>query len=481
MFDGELCELVGTVKPNLTPIQSTNPPLHNDSIPQTKKNPIPTSLTDENGDLFYSTLPLFLKNENSIKIPAKTQRVLERYIPCEMLKEIHPNREVAIELCLFWLTNLTNTYFLSLETNDLYRKAGWKDLKASYLDEQFSGSWKTRKAIQAVLEHKTTKGAIIECDHLYLQGLHSFGYRLGSSYFGKGIINYELKTEYVKKMVRKHYLGLLSKSSKNIICRNLFVVYGNITLPTKEEITLEAKKLIKDKHISNKGMELTFLNKHAKNYYKDADKRSFVEDCIEIFEYLTDNGLMIPQPGDEKSGGRVVDSFTLMPGWIRDMIKINGKRITKADYSALHPNIAATIYGGTYKFITHEQVAEESGIDKKTVKVEHLSFFNKTWEQMGYSPLFDYYNSKQPKMMEQIYLDKTYNDYQKTEKHKITSVKLFSKETDLITEAVELLNKEGIYVGYIYDALFSEPNDNKRVMEIMNLVALRQGVYTTAK
>jgi hypothetical protein len=55
---------------------------------------------------------------------------------------------------------------------------------------------------------------------------------------------------------------------------------------------------------------------------------------------------MIPSAGDERNGGRVVYSFTLMLAWIRAQITIDGKKLRECDYTALHPNIAVKLYGG---------------------------------------------------------------------------------------------------------------------------------------
>ncbi len=207
---------------------------------------------------------------------------------------------------------------------------------------------------------------------------------------------------------------MLSDSTDNIICKNLINVYGDITLPTKEQILKEAKRLIKFEggYFTEKQKKLTFLNKHSRDYFKDSDKRSFVEDAVEIFEYLTDNGLMIPSAGGEESGGRIVDSFTLMPSWIRNLVKYKGKILIECDYKALHPNIAIKLYGGNKGYITHGDIALELK-DDVNVKVEHLSFNKEVW-QMKQSPLFEYYQKHEPKMIQNIINEKYSSEY----KHK---------------------------------------------------------------
>ena len=50
-----------------------------------------------------------------------------------------------------------------------------------------------------------------------------------------------------------------------------------------------------------------------------------------------------------------------------------------------------------------------------------------------------------------------------------------------MTEVVSRLNEEGIFVGYVYDALFFDPVYSQKIVEVMNEVAVYLGVFTTAK
>jgi len=190
---------------------------------------------------------------------------------------------------------------------------------------------------------------------------------------------------------------------------------------------------------------------------------------------------MTPHVSGEKNGGRIVDSFTLMPSWIRNMCTINGQPIVEIDYTALHPNIAMELYGGGSSYITHSEIAEKANIDLKLVKKEHLSFFNKTWDQMMHSPLFTYYWLNEPDMMENIYRDKTNYFFFDVNRYKITSRRMFRKEVEIMSDVIKTLNAEGIYVGYVYDALFCHPDQKQRVQEVMNEVILQHGVKTKAK
>jgi hypothetical protein len=149
----------------------------------------------------------------------------------------------------------------------------------------------------------------------------------------------------------------------------------------------------------------------------------------------------------------------------------------ECDYSCLHPNIALKLYGGTKEYITHAGVAKSSGVDFNLVKLEHLSFFNKNVWQMKQSPLWEYYTKQEPKMMNNIVSEKKSSIYG----YKETSRRMFFKEVEIMTEVIQTLNVEGIYVGYVYDALFCEPNHAGRVKEIMDKTVLAHGVKTVAK
>lgn len=132
----------------------------------------------------------------------------------------------------------------------------------------------------------------------------------------------------------------------NPICANLVRMYPKVELPTSAELLTIGKKLVKQGRTTKKGKLLTMRNKHKNDYWNDWQNRSFVEDNIKLFEFLTGRGFMIPSAGDMASGGRVVDSFTLMPAWIREQITIDGKKLAECGYTALHPNIAIKLYGG---------------------------------------------------------------------------------------------------------------------------------------
>lgn len=417
----------------------------------------------------YAKFPLFFEASDFIFIPNKVERVLDRYVSKADLKEINPDIEVAKELCLIYLSNLSNAFYEST--------SGWKRLQASILHSQLSTDTSKRvyTKIFELLKKGSSAGPIVERSNNYTKGQESYRYRLGEAYRNKGIKKYKLSTNYAKNLRRKTYFSTLNMAMDNVIGKNLINLYSSIDLPSVEEIKIEAKRLIKLNYLTKKGKILTQRNKHKNEYWNDFENRSFVEDSIELFLRLTENGFLIPMVGDAKSGGRVIDSFVLMPSWIRNLCKINGKQIVEADYSALHPNIAMNIYEGNSEYLTHNKVAEMANIDVKKVKVEHLSFFNKRWESIEKSPLYSFYMENESNLMYKLKFDKEMFG------HKITSKRMFKLEVDIMTSVISKLNSEGIYVGYVYDALFCSPQYKEKVTNLMNQEIIKFGVKTIAK
>ena len=170
-----------------------------------------------------------------------------------------------------------------------------------------------------------------------------------------------------------------------------------------------------------------------------------------------------------------MDSFALMPSWIREQITIEGKKLPECDIVCLHPNLAINLYDGSLTYLTHQMVADRAGIHVDNVKIEHLSFFNMKWNDMRKSPLFDYYSKNETDMLTRIYQDKKEHGY------KITSKKMFKVEVGVMTDVIRYLNAKGIYVLYVYDALLCVGKDENLVIEIMNRIILEHGVKTSVK
>lgn len=437
-----------------------------------------SSTSDENFDkYFYDIYPQFLTDVNCIVVPKKVKRHLEREIPLSLLHKVDKDKNVAIEKCLIVASNLTSTIFSDEK---------WKSLSSTLLNEQIKrgrdNTFLYKHALNVLTYTSKYSNPVIEVKknvfdkESYQQGVSSKVFKLNSSFSEYGTINYYLTDNNCLQKRRKYIYSKLKKAKENSIANNLLNLYPSIELPSMDEMFLEAKRLIKINYKTKKGKQVTFLNKRKKEYYPNHKARSFVEDNLKQYEYLTQRGFMIPIIGNDRSGGRVVDSFNLMPSWIRKLIKIDGENIAEVDFKALHPNIAMSLYGGTKKFLTHQQIALESGIDVSRVKIEHLSFFNKRVRHMKKCALYNYYLTNEPDMMFNIVNDK----YKSKDSYKITSKRMFKKEVEIVTECINEINKKGIYVGYVYDALFCKGSDVDTVKKIMDEVILKFKVYTTA-
>ena len=413
-------------------------------------------------------LALQFPNVNSLLIPKKSEYNLRKYTPKIMLRGIDSDVNLAVEKCLVFLSNLCSTYY----TDDK-----WKSLNATILHQQTKSKDNTYiyTRIIDVLKHGTSKGAFIEVNDSYLEREYCKKYRLTDTYLKAGLVEYIIKDAGLVLNQNRLFYEQLNQAIEHPICSNLIKMYPKIELPTSKELLVIGKRLAKDGHRTKKGKILTMRNNHINEYWKDSDNRSFVEDNIKLFEFLTKRGFMIPGVGDEKSGGRVVDSFTLMPAWIREQITVDGVKLAECDYTALHPNIAIKLYDGKLTYLTHQNVEERTGIDVKSIKIEHLSFFNKQWLAMLKSPLFPFYSNHEPYMLSRIYNDK------KEHGHKVTSAKMFSVEVAIMNDVIKHLSTIGINVLYVYDALLCEEKDKAIVVETMNRIILEHGVYTCVK
>lgn len=433
----------------------------------------------KNIDEFYAQFATFFPAVNSILIPKKSEYNLRHYVSKKLLKKIDKDVDVAIEKCLLFLSNLASTYYLkSID--------GWKPLDSRILHQQSKKKDNTyiyTKIVEVLKQGTKKTGPMIEImknekgTEKYSKGSSSKSYRYAETYLKAGLTEYFLSDDEILEKRMKDFYKDLSGANSCSISKHLINSYQYVDLPSKKDMLIEAKRLIKNGYVTNKGKKLTMRNKKSDSHWKDPEKRSFVEDNIELYQFLTLRGYMIPIKTDENNGGRVVDSFTLMPSWIRNMCKMNGNKLFECDYTALHPNIAISIYNGKEGYITHDRVAEELGVDRSVAKLEHLSFFNKKWEDMVKSPLFKYYSDKEPEMMENIFRSKSGSRFG----HKVTSMDLFDFEVGIMTEVISRLSELGINVLYVYDALLCEEKYVYMVSMIMNSVASEKGVKTTTK
>ena len=422
------------------------------------------SRIDVQGEVEIS--PSFLTDSTSIHIPAKTESVLRASKIKKKLREINEDEEVALELCLMFLSNLSNTYMSTVD--------GWKRLNASILQNQLKLS-RSKQEYQKIIELLSDEssfrsGAIIEVYTGYATGI-SRQYKLNDRFFGKGIVVYHLKTDKVKNLRRKSFFKALAEARTNPIASHLLNnVYPYLDLPTKEEIHAEAKRIISGGGKVSRGRELTYLGSRRRDKV-NLEKYCLVEDSLQVFEHITGNGLMIPSKSDN-AGGRVIDSLNLMPKWIRSLVKVKNKKLAECDYTCLHPNIANALYGADeIGHISHEGVAKDLGITKAEVKVEHLSFFNKRVRDMKRSPLFAYYKEKAPTMLDNVVK-------RKKRSHKDVTMDMFTAEVSVMTECLARFELKDIPAVYVFDALYVPRQFEETAKEIMNEVVKEGGILT---
>ena len=432
----------------------------------------------ECNEQIYARFAPYVESPNKITIPKKARYAIERHLSKKDKKEINKDTKVVDEMCYLFLSNFSNT---------IYRDDKWKALNSTILKGQTKwksdNTWNYTKIIDILKKGTKKKGPFIEVKvnkdgvETYQTGTSSKEYKLTDTYLNAGLEEYELKDVNLISNRKKYINSKAVAFYNNFICQNLFHVYQQIELPTEEQVLKVGRELAKNHKETKKRKIITMRNKHGNSHWKDYKNRSFVEDNIKRYLNLTKNGPRIFSIGNDKSGGRVVDILTLTSSWVRNLIKINGEPICEVDYSTLHPNIAMKIYSGSGKNINHDEVAAYLGIDRKIAKTEHLSFFNKSWNQMRKSDLFKYYMDKEPEMMENIKNDK----FSYPMKYNITSRRLFKVEVEIMTKAIKELNEMNIYVIYVYDALYCEPKYKNTVVTAMNKVVKEMGINTYVK
>lgn len=413
-------------------------------------------LFKENGlELTEDLLTLIENNNKKFKIPSKVEAKIN-YISEEELLTIHKDLITAKELILSFLSMFKETYLISKQSTGQVA-LGYKQLSSEVLRKRLDMG---PKNIYKKVIDLTIKYGIVEKGRSYKVGERNNEYRLTSTYFGKGIVDYQIKSKVILKRQNKLEYSNLKKVLNCKIATNELLNRSLLKFPTNEEARAHLIKLEAQGKTNKKGKRIRLKETLSPHDYGDY---VFIEEYLVILDYLRE--LTIPIIASENGGGRVITAFNFLPSTLRSLVTFNGEPLGEVDYPCLHPNIVNTLYGGSGNTITHDNVAEYLNISRQEAKVEHLSFFNKSWSQMTKSPLFKYYCEKEGNMMGRLYEEK------KTMGYKITSRKCFEIETEMQRETINCLRDKGVICFYVFDAIMVPKEDIKIVKEVMNKTA----------
>lgn len=406
-----------------------------------------------------------------------------KYIPKRDFKTVHENISVAQELTLIIISNLSDTWSKTQNSEDPRTKMGYKRLCSRILEKQVKYnpnlSSPYKKILDLLLQHN-----YIEVGQPAIYKPGNIGkcteYRLTRKYFGKGCDPYILQTTEVKRMRNTEFNNNFEKVLRTEIGRNHLKMLTKIQWPSEMLVKETLNQAVKENYSNKKNKRLVWLRKHSKNTYPQKEY-IYAEDYFNSFLHLRDN-MKMPIIKDEwfregKLQFRLATCFTLLPSLLRRLITLGDEPIFENDYAALHPNIVQKIYSGTNKEqLTHDKVANHLCISRDVAKLEHLSFFNKRVVDMRKSPLWDYYESKEPLMMESIIHEKSTSPLG----HKATCWRVFASEVHLMEECIKRLTQLGVDVIYVYDALYSIKDEQSTVKRIMNEVASEMGFHSKA-
>ncbi|MEX0596703.1 MAG: hypothetical protein WD512_09395 [Candidatus Paceibacterota bacterium] len=310
---------------------------------------------------------------------------------------------------------------------------------------------------------------VIETDDSYKVGFYSKKFWLTDYALKKGIREVEITNKKVLKNLTEYKECLLEKAETNTITSHLLKVNPTVTLPNSEDLLEKGKAMVKSKTKNKKGKCYKLRGKKPKAETIKTRNYRYIEDDIDLFRQLTNGGIKVPVVGSERSGGRIICAFALMPSWIRDEVRIDGEETVEADYSCLHPNIANKLYGSNETSITHKIVAKFLGKTKSEIKKEHLSFFNSKYNLYINFDVTDYYKAHHPELFKNVLNIKDL-DIQNGTENTVTYA-IFKEEVKLMSRVFEKFAKQGIKALYVYDAVRVKKSDSKLAVQIMNQTA----------
>ena len=424
-------------------------------------------------DITYSLYCILKGIETEISIASKTEAKLE-FISKKELLTIDDDIDVAKELILIILSNFSNTSTLSNNSNDERVVQGFKKLYSPILKAQVKKDSTKTSPYKKILNLLIKYNMIEKGKNYSTISKSSNEYKLSGIFYNKGIVGYKLKTEVAKRLSNKDKVSNLNACLSTVLGRNALNNLERVEMPSLEEVKIHLQNKIKEGYVNKKGKKLISVGKNPARY-KDRTDIVTLENYLRDYKYLKEH-FNIPIVTGENAGHRVITKWNLMPSVIRELVKVDEKLLVECDYGSLHPNIANRVYRGENKInINHDTVSEFLNITRKESKVLHLSFLNLRVEDMKRSPLYEYYKVNHLNLLNKIEDDKLRHG-----SHKITSEKMFTVETQMMSLAVARLQEEDITVLYIFDCLTAKEEDSARVREVMNQVAEDFNIKTKA-
>jgi hypothetical protein len=348
----------------------------------------------------------------------------------------------------------------------------------TYLRKIFDDKRTATRALKILLKGSEQQGPIIEVIQKANpnKGLCT-EYRLTAKYRNRNLQSYTITNKKLLTKLAIMFDEEIQEVFDNSIMGYQVASYNYIELPTLEDIYEQADEMVNTK-ATNKDGKIYNYKRKLTEVQLNRDKYVFIEEQINIFKTLTSNGYITPSYS-EAAGGRVADSFTLMPSWIRKLCTINGNPLIENDFTSLHPVIIAYHYMNRvsdaeankmksvlkeYNGDLHAFIAARMGIPRNKVKKSHLSIFNKRIEAMEKDSVWQCWATEFPEYAKVIIEDK--QDYTMGmnmdgviasgfEPHKNTSRMLFRLEVDLMTEITKELTESNIPGIYVYDAIYT--------------------------
>lgn len=381
---------------------------------------------------------------------------------------------------------------------------GWIDSPTERL-RWVSQSW--YKLLMKPLINGTDKqGSIIDeraSDH---EMKMSRSFSISEKYLKRSSQQYELKSKsLISKLFKRRYEAAVKALNDSALIQ-LMQTYPKLEMPPLEAVRAAGVSLSRkgkgDKDaLSKKGRVLINLNKRSKETFlkqsghdiegktKKQISKLFREnyyslnDHIKIYEDFLLSGFRIPH---RQKNGRVDDSITGMPEWIRKLIRTNNEPMMEVDCAALHLNIPFALAKNVSPkakeaFLKqagdmHSIIAKYLTIGRDIAKMEALSFQNKRVKDMEKSPIYQYYTSEKIGIME--YLDWLKQTKEKT--HRNTSLLLFGYESQIIWSAMRKCAANDITVYQVFDGIGCPKSKVPKVLKILNKALRDYGVPTNA-